>query len=56
MIALGISVPPELYARLGLQDELNPLIAADPALAESQAVFMGAVDLRRHDLVRWLIA
>jgi ankyrin repeat protein len=55
MISLGIEAPPELYARLNLREEFSRLLEKDPGLIHSQAVFMGAVDFRRHEFVRWLI-
>ena len=55
MIARGVAAAPQDYARLGDRDKLAALIDADPAVARSHEVMMGAVDFRRHDLVSWLL-
>jgi ankyrin repeat protein len=56
MLKRGIAAEPQEYARMGDKDTLAALIAADPAIAKSDAVMMGAVDFGHHDLVQWLLA
>jgi ankyrin repeat protein len=56
LIARGATASPEEFARLGDQDALAALVEANPDVARSDAVMMGAVDLRHHGLVEWLMA
>jgi ankyrin repeat protein len=56
MLKRGIAIEPQEYARIGDKDTLVALIAAKPAIAKSDAVMMGAVDFRHHDLVTWLLS
>jgi ankyrin repeat protein len=56
LIERGVAAAPEDYARLGDRQTLEKLIDADPEVVRSDAVMMGAVDFRHHDLVEWLIA
>jgi ankyrin repeat protein len=56
MIGRGIAAAPEEYARLGDQATLAALIDADPEIAQSDAVMLGAVDFGHRDLVEWLLA
>jgi ankyrin repeat protein len=56
MLKRGIAAEPPEYARIGDKDTLAALIAANPAIARLDAVMMGAVDFRHHDLVEWLLA
>jgi ankyrin repeat protein len=56
MLKRGIAAQPQDYARMGDKDTLAALIAADPAIARSDAVMMGAVYFGHHDLVTWLLA
>jgi ankyrin repeat protein len=56
MLKRGIAAEPQEYARIGDKDMLAALIAANPDIAKSEAVMMGAVDFRHHDLVEWLLA
>lgn len=56
MMIRGLTPAPEEFARLGDQDALTIVVAADPAIALSDAVMMGAVESGNCDLVRWLIA
>jgi ankyrin repeat protein len=51
----GIRAEPQDSARLGDEETLAALIDADPGIAKSSAVMMGAVDFRHHDLVAWLV-
>ncbi len=53
MAELGHTIRPEYLARLGDQVALAKL---DRAVLDEPAVMMGAVDFRRHELVRWLLA
>jgi len=55
MLARGIEVRPQEYARIGDRDTLAALIAAKPAIAKSGAVMMAAVDFGHHELVEWLL-
>lgn len=56
LVARGVPASPEDYARLGDRETLERLGAADPDVARSDAVMMGAVDLRHHALAEWLLA
>jgi ankyrin repeat protein len=56
MLKRGIAIEPQEYARIGDKGTLAALIAAKPDIAKSDAVMMGAVDFRHHDLVQWLLA
>jgi ankyrin repeat protein len=56
MIARGVPAGPEEYARLGDRRALAAIIEADPSVAKSDAVMMGAVDFGHHALVDWLLA
>jgi ankyrin repeat protein len=56
LIARGVSAAPEEYARLGDRGTLARMIDADPGVARSEAVMMGAVDFGHHELTEWLIA
>jgi Ankyrin repeats (3 copies) len=55
MVQRGLAIEPQEYARMGDKDTLAALIAAEPAVAKSDAVMMGAVDFGHHDLVAWLL-
>jgi ankyrin repeat protein len=55
MLKRGIAAEPQEYARMGDKDTLAALIAANPAIARSDAVMMGAVDFGHHDLATWLL-
>lgn len=55
MVQRGVAIAPQEYARMGDKDTLAALIAAEPAIARSDAVMMGAVDFGHHDLVAWLL-
>jgi ankyrin repeat protein len=55
MVERGLAVEPQEYARMGDKDTLAALIAAEPAIARSDAVMMGAVDFGHHELVEWLL-
>jgi ankyrin repeat protein len=56
LIARGVPAAPEEYARLGDRRTLAETIEADPGVARSDAVMMGAVDFGHHELVEWLLA
>jgi len=56
MLKRGIAAEPQEFARMGDKETLAALIAADPAIAQLDAVMMGAVDFSHHDLVEWLLA
>jgi hypothetical protein len=56
LIARGVAATPEEYARLGDRTTLETLIEADPRVARSDAVMMGAVGFRHHELAEWLLA
>jgi ankyrin repeat protein len=56
MLKRGIAAEPQEYARVGDKDTLAALIAAEPDIAKSHAVMMGAVDFGHHDLVQWLLS
>jgi ankyrin repeat protein len=56
LIARGVPAAPEEYARLGDRQTLAALIEQDPDIVKSDAVMMGAVDFRHHELVEWLLA
>ncbi len=53
--AHGAPVDPEVYARMGDAATLERLVAADPAVARSDAVIIAAVESGEYDLVRWLL-
>jgi ankyrin repeat protein len=55
MVQRGLAIEPQEYARMGDKDTLAAIIAAEPAVAKSDAVMMGAVDFGHHDLVAWLL-
>jgi hypothetical protein len=55
MLLRAITAEPAEYARLGDQESLAARIAADPEIAKSDAVMMGAVDFGHHELVQWLL-
>lgn len=55
MTARGMAASPADYARLGDLTTLARLVESDPAIAELDAVMMGAVDFRHHALVGWLL-
>jgi ankyrin repeat protein len=56
LIARGARAAPEEYARLGDQATLARLADADPAVAQSEPVLIGAVDFGHCALVEWLLA
>jgi ankyrin repeat protein len=56
MLKRGAAIAPQDYARIGDKDTLAALIAAEPAIAKSDTVMMGAVDFGHHDLVTWLLS
>jgi ankyrin repeat protein len=56
MVQRGLAIEPQEYARMGDKGTLAALIAAEPAIARSDAVMMGAVDFSHYDLVTWLLA
>lgn len=56
LVVRGIEAEPQEYARLGDKDALADRIATNPALAQSDAVMMAAVDFGHHELVRWLLS
>jgi ankyrin repeat protein len=56
MMMRGLAPAPEEFARLGDQDALAMLVAADPAIAKADAVMINAVESGNRELVRWLIA
>jgi ankyrin repeat protein len=56
LIARGLHAAHEEYARLGDERTLAELIDKDPGVARSDAVMMGAVNFRHHELTEWLIA
>jgi ankyrin repeat protein len=51
----GPQAEPQEYSRLGDKEALAALIEADPRIARSDAVLMGAVDFGHCDLVQWLL-
>jgi len=55
MLARGIEVRPQEYARIGDRDTLAAVVAAKPDIARSDAVMMAAVDFSHHELVEWLL-
>jgi ankyrin repeat protein len=55
LAARGVPAAAKEYARLGDRETLARMIAADPAVASSDSVLMGAVDFRHHALVSWLL-
>jgi ankyrin repeat protein len=55
MIGRGIAAAPEEYARLGDKATLAAMILADPGIARSDAVMLGAVDFGHRELARWLL-
>ena len=55
MLLRGIEAEPQEYSRLGDKDALAALIEANPDVAKSDAVMMGAVDFGHHELVQWLL-
>jgi ankyrin repeat protein len=56
LVSRGVAAEPQDFARLGDREALAALIAADPVLAGSDAVMMGAVDFGHRALVEWLLA
>jgi hypothetical protein len=55
LLRRGAAAGPQVYARLNDRRTLAKLIKADPSLARMPAVLHGAVDLRHHALVLWLL-
>lgn len=55
LLSRGLKAEPQEYARLGDREVLAALVAANAAVARSDAVMMAAVDFGHHDLVRWLL-
>jgi hypothetical protein len=55
MIGRGVPASAEDYARLGDRERLAALIDERPELAQSEEVFMAAVDSNDCALVRWLL-
>jgi len=55
LLRRGLRADPQEHARLGDKEALAALIATDPEVARSDAVFMGAVDFGHCDLVQWLL-
>ena len=51
----GVGAKPQEFARLGDRESLESLIAADPAIALNEEVFLGAVDFGHFELVKWLL-
>lgn len=56
MTARGVVPDPQAFARLGDREMLAALAETDPEVARRDAVLLAAVDGRRHDLARWLLA
>jgi ankyrin repeat protein len=56
LLACGIPAEPQEHARLGDEAALAALAERDPAVTQSEAVMMGAVDFGHHELVGWLLA
>lgn len=55
LLSRGVAAPPEVYARLGDQDAIAKMLAADPRLIENEEIIMAAVDFGHRDLVEWLL-
>jgi ankyrin repeat protein len=55
MMMRGLAPAPEEFARLGDQEAVAMLVAADPAIAAADTVMIHAVESGNCDLVRWLI-
>ena len=56
LIARGVSVRPEDYAKLGDIEALAAIVDKDSAIVRRDSVLMAAVTSRHHDLVEWLLA
>lgn len=56
LVALGVTAPPPVYARLGEQAALEAIHERAPALVTDDAVLMAAVDMRHREVVAWLLA
>ena len=52
----GTTPTPDTYARLGDEEKLARLAAADPSVLQRDDVMMAAVDAGHHALVAWLVA
>ncbi len=55
LLSRGVAAPPEVYARVGDQDAIARMLAADPHLIENGDIILAAVDFGHHELVQWLI-
>ena len=51
----GVAAPPEVHARLGDQDAIAGMLAADPRLIENDDIILAAVDFGHRELTQWLI-
>ncbi len=51
----GVAAPPEAYARVGDNEAIAKLLAADPRLIENDDVILAAVEFDHRELVQWLI-
>ncbi|HTU12917.1 MAG TPA: ankyrin repeat domain-containing protein [Allosphingosinicella sp.] len=56
MMAHGVRVDAEAFARLGDRDMLAALVESDPEVARREAVLIAAVEAGHPDLVRWLLS
>lgn len=55
LISHGIEAGPAEYARMNDRTTLEKLIARDSSIVRDDAVFIGAVEFKHVDLVRWLL-
>jgi ankyrin repeat protein len=55
LLRRGVAAKPQEFARLGDQETLAALVAADPAIAKVEDVLVAAVDFGHLALARWLL-
>ena len=55
LLSRGVAASAEVHARLGDEEAIARLLAADPRLIENDEIIMAAVDFDHRDLVRWLL-
>jgi ankyrin repeat protein len=55
LLKRGVVAKPQEFARLGDRETLESLIAADPSIARSDEVLIGAADFGHVELVKWLL-
>jgi ankyrin repeat protein len=55
LVSRGVAAPPEVHARMGDQDTIARMLAADARLIENDDIIMAAVEFGHRELTQWLI-